>query len=71
MKLWAAGRVLESHEDPRKQPWALRGVFDTEELARAACTGDLDFVGPFQPNTLLEECVWPDAYFPNRVKTTL
>ena len=64
MKLWVAGQYWPEGD------WSIRGVFDAEEKAAAACTRDQDFIGPITLNETLQEerRWWPGCYYP-RVET--
>lgn len=48
------------------RPWALIGLYDSEDAAVKACTEDVMFVGPAILNQTLpvEEIPWPGAYYP-------
>jgi hypothetical protein len=63
MKLWVVGQWRGDD-----QPWALQGVFDSEEKAVAACRDPYYFVGPEQLNVALphDSAEWPGCYYPLR-----
>jgi len=63
MKLWIVGRFLS---DDSEGIWEFCGVFDDEELAKAACRDASYFVGPAELNKILpEETIeWPGQYYP-------
>lgn len=68
MKLWVVGKNI-SGEFPNVV-WSFSGVFDTEELAVAACHDENYFVGSIMLNEspryeTTEE--WPGGYYPKAV----
>ena len=50
----------------RPEAWEVIGVFDSKELAEAACIEPTHFVGPIELNktTPKETLEWPNAYYP-------
>lgn len=61
MELWIVGQW--------KEPvWELAGVFESEELAIAACRDHTYFVGPAELNVLLPHDTeeWPGCRYPKR-----
>ncbi len=64
---WHRGRILYVVGQHRGQTWEFVGVFSTEPLAIAACTGPLHFVAPCtldQPAPD-ESTSWPGAFYPD------
>jgi hypothetical protein len=45
-------------------PFEVVGVFSSEELALAACTHRLDFVGPITMDVVQPSVPWPGGYYP-------
>lgn len=64
--VWIIGKMI----DDTLSQWEFQGVFDTEELAIAACVEDRFFVGPAEINTPfpVEPVKWVGAWYP-RVQT--
>ena len=63
MKLYIVGRNVSSLNDAH---WTFEGVFNTRELAEAACLDRTYFVGPALLNQMLEPNIrnWPYCYYP-------
>ncbi len=64
MELWIVGR----HSSPQDAPlvWEFMGVFESRELALAACTTYRDFIGPTTLNVRMpdETLLWPGIEYP-------
>ncbi|MBA7500895.1 hypothetical protein ES704_03657 [subsurface metagenome] len=62
-ELWIVGKSLSDNE---KSEWEFAGVFDSKDLAIAACIDKNYFIGSVKLNeTIPHETVeWKDAYYP-------
>lgn len=66
---WVCGK-MRGKDAQGNAAWDLQGVFDTEELAVAACQDSQDFVGPVPLNQKLPHAPteWPGCRYPNQPK---
>lgn len=67
MKLVGSTVYVVGRWDDLDRGWEVQGVFTTEELARAACTREDDFIGPVELDARLpeERLQWPGLFYPN------
>lgn len=64
-KIYVVGLVNKVDANTQEMVWALEGVYDSEDKAKAKCVTPYHFVGPTTINKdLPADGVWPDAYFP-------
>lgn len=69
--VFVVGLVNKVDATTQEMVWALEGVYDTEDKAKAKCVTPYHFVGPATINQdLPADGVWPGAYFP-LAKTTV
>ena len=61
-ELWIVGKSL--HDE--RSEWEFAGIFDSKDLAIAACVDKDYFIGPVKINeTIPHETVpWDDSYYP-------
>jgi hypothetical protein len=67
INLWIAGTV----QSVQGHTWSLRGVYTSEEKAKAVCTGRHDFYAPANVDDLSGDedvQVFEGIVFPNRIK---
>ena len=62
-ELWIVGKSL--HDE--RSEWEFIGVFDSKDLAIAACIDQAGyFIGPAKMNEILTEVEWEGLYYPYR-----